>query len=186
MENITSISDEQIAKATGVPADQIRAERERRAAVNQANAAAMPGPVADAFAIMPDIEVGKYKVRPFYDIDFELLASLEHPLERILREQDSGTAVPFRGQAGWDLCWLLTHTPDECEEAVKDKSLHAKAKAGFSRMPLSGIMAIVQAVYKQLDAFWSPMLSYEAQDEEGVKKNSSLGQSLEVKTASAG
>mgnify|MGYP003349684546 CR=1 FL=1 len=55
--------------------------------IAQANATPLPGALADAFSPCQDIEVsGKgfsHKVRPFYELDFEVMQMCDHPLAKM-------------------------------------------------------------------------------------------------------
>src|SRR4051812_21874860 len=83
----------------------------------------MPGPMADAFAIQPNIKVGPYDIRPFYDFDFEVLQLINHPLYRTMAAARAGKEVPDEffpsGQAAWSLAWIMTTNPDDVEQMIQ-------------------------------------------------------------------
>jgi hypothetical protein len=57
-------------------------EQLRLEALAAARAAAtpLPGVLVDVFAPAQDVKVGPYSIRPFYDVDFETMQLIEHPL----------------------------------------------------------------------------------------------------------
>jgi hypothetical protein len=178
---------EELSKKTGLSIEQLQVEERRRRTLVQAGMTPFPGPAKDAFALSPEIEVGKFKVRPFYDIDFELLAEIKHPLYDACIKLDKEASIASRGPQAWQLCWLFTHTPEEGEAAVKDGTLDSEAKAEFSKMQLKGLTALQEVIYHQLELYWAPMMSYEEGDGDS-KKNSSLDleATTSVPTALAG
>lgn len=171
MSDIANISDEAMARASGLPVEQVRAERERRAAAGRAARVPLPGPTADAFDVSEGVKVGPHTVRPFCDGDFENLQRIGHPLNEVLTTGDAAKA-PFRGPAAWQLFWMLTRPLEESDAAIADKSLEGKARAQFAKLPLRAVLALTEAAYAELDKFWAPMLQYEAEDGGGEKKSS--------------
>lgn len=189
---------EQVAAATGLPAEKLADHFLRQ----QTNAAAMaeplPGAVRDAFAPMQDIEVGPYKVRPCYDGDIEYLSLFDHPLHEMrLRAQAAGSGeienlYQPQGPMAWELCYLFTHSLDEIDALVEEGGLDAlrkEAKKEFSRKRLAALVAISEAAIQQYGLYWQPVLSYGASesgdgDAESVKKKS-LAAAKSSMTASA-
>lgn len=154
---------------------------ERREASERAAATPLPGPLADAFSIAPEIKVGNYKVRAFLECDFEFLKALEHPLYEILIDlwQNTKTATHDffpRGQHGWEICYLFTHAADEVEALLKAGAQAFKdaAKKEFGRMPTAAIAALNKAANQQCLIAFSTTINYGASEspDEGSKKNS--------------
>ena len=153
--------------------------QERREATARASATPLPGSLADAFSLAPEIKVGKYKVRPFCEIDFEFLQALEHPLYEMLIATFSGKenkADYFpRGQVAWELCYIFTHPIDEVEELFKTGTGYVKeaAKKEFGKLPFAGVLVLHKAVLKQVMAASQTAIAYgsaEDSDSEGSKK----------------
>lgn len=141
------------------------------AAGRRAAAEPLPGPLHDAFAIQPDIAVGPYKVRPFYDIDFEYLSLLDHPLYKMISGSDHDF-VP-RGPHAWELCWIMTRDVDVSEEIIKKLGVAAlkdAARKEFGRMRLPALSDINAAIVKQLTIYWSPVIAYGAPAQEGEQE----------------
>lgn len=183
-----NLTDEQIKNATGLSQAQLDEEKIRQAAVKQANATPLPGASAAAFKINPSIKVGDYEVRPFFDCDFEFLQDLNHPLHRMVLGDGNAEGFLPRGQDAWTLCWMFTRSPDDVEDRIKVglEFVRSDAKKEFSRKQLAELVAITGAVFKQLEAYWAPVLGYEADSEDGTKKNLSSDQPAKSPTASAG
>lgn len=141
----------------------------------QAAATPLPGPLRDAFAIQPDIQVGKWSVRPFYDVDVEILQALDHPLHQMMLAGKSGKKadVEFlpRGPHAWQFCWLLTNTPDDAEQAIKDGTLADKAKKEFGKLQMGGIVKLCEVALKQMEGYWSTAVGYGAPSKEGDGAN---------------
>src|SRR5208282_406238 len=136
-------ASEKIAEAT-----------ERREAAPEAAATPLPGPLADAFAIAPDIKVGPYTVRPFLEGDFELLHALHHPLYDMLIAMFSGKPIEAdnqnRGPAAWELAVMFTHSFDEAEEMVSKGTLKDEAQKEFKRRPMAVVISLHSAIWKQI------------------------------------
>jgi hypothetical protein len=153
--------------------------QERKEVTARASATPLPGSLADAFAIAPDITVGKYKVRPFCEIDFEFLQALEHPLYDMLIATFSGKenkADYFpRGQVAWELCYIFTHPIDEVEELFKTGTGYVKeaAKKEFGKATFAGVLVLHKAVLKQVMAASQTAIAYGSatDDDDGSKKN---------------
>lgn len=163
----------------------IAAEVARRLAedalAKQAAATPLPGPLKTAFAIDPSIKVGDWSVRPFYDIDVEILQALNHPLYEMMMASMTGNPVEVtflpRGPLAWQVSWLLTHTPDDAEEAIKDGTFAEKAKAEFSRLQMGAIVALCRAALEQMQNYGKTLVSYGAPAKEGEATNPPVGQS---------
>lgn len=149
-------------------------------AVAQANAVPLPGALRDAFATAPEIEVGPYKIRPFYDADFEFLQELNHPLHEMIVASQAGKTMDTTNRKRstfWELFYLFTHPIDEID------SLFARGKEGiaelrscarkeFSRLQGPAVMALDAAIGKQLERYFDPCIGYEAAPTEGEEATS--------------
>ena len=151
--------EEQIAAT----ARQQRAEDE---AGREAAAVALPGPLANAFAPQPLIRVGKYSVRPIYDVDFEFFQHLEHPFAAFAVGSTSELEnfVPS-GKHAWNLFWLLTRPVDGADAAMSDpnrgpKWVAAEARREFSRYQIGALFAIYKAVVEQITSYAKTVLEY--------------------------
>ena len=165
---------------SGAALSVVAATTEKQEAVSRAAATPLPGPLADAFAIAPEITVGKYKVRAFLECDFEFLKELEHPLYEILIDlwQNTKTAKNDffpRGQHGWEICYLFTHSVDEVEALLKTgvQAFKDAAKAEFGKLPTAAIAALNKAANQQCLVAFSTMISYGSSEtpDDGSKKN---------------
>ena len=141
-----------------------------------ANATPMPGALRDAFSPQQDIEVGRYKVRPFYDIDFEVMQQVGHPLAKMAMGGDRyGEKVEdLRGANAWIACWLLTHDVDEVDETAQKgaEAVRKAARKEFSRLQLGGLLEISKAVLEQFSRYFSTVVGLEAaqsEDEQEAK-----------------
>lgn len=134
----------------------------------QSAATPFPGATRKAFALCPDIEVGPYKVRPFYDYDIELLGELNHPLHKVIiasmaGKKDSGDEFIPRGKEAWELCWIMTRPIEETDAALEKggiKEISSEAKKTFRKTQFGDLAAIVEVVLKQMEIYWSPVLGY--------------------------
>ena len=140
--------------------EQAKAERESTVA---ANAVPLPGALADAFSPQQDIVVGKYKVRPFYDIDFEILQMCDHPLAKMaLGGERYGEKIQdLRGQSAWLACWLLTHDVDEVDTLAQagKEAVQKAARKEFGRLQLGGLLEISKAVLEQFGRYFSTVVA---------------------------
>lgn len=141
-----------------------------------ASAVPLPGALADVFALHQDIEVGRWSVRPFYDIDFEFLQNLRHPLFGTLMKQAgqfAGEVEEFtpRGEHAWTLCWMLTRRPEVTEGYLSatggDKKLLADARKEFGMLQYRALEAVVKAAVTQMTNYWNPVISYGPAAEKG-------------------
>lgn len=143
----------------------------------RAAAAALPGPLADAFALAQGIPVGPWTVRAFCDIDFEFLAALDHPLSRMYADALLGadTAASFlpTGLPVWQAAWVLTRDPDETEAMLSKPGgkgeLSKLARKEFGKLPTKALAAFFVAIMKQVELSSSTAVKYEeaAEEKEG-------------------
>lgn len=168
-----NLTPAQVAEAEKYLAAKIQQEKQESSAANRAAIIPLPGPLADAFSLHPDIIVGNWKVRPFYDVDVELLAAVKHPLYEYLlaglegRECDA-KYVP-RGPKAWLAAWIFTREPEEAEKGIIDGSAEAKAKAEFGKLQLRALVDLNSAIVKQCSRYSETMIAYapEKTTEEG-------------------
>lgn len=137
---------------------------------------ALPGPLRDAFALNPNIQVGEFSVRPFYDADFEFLSWLNHPMAGIgpqflLGNDDATVAQKFEavvtniipsGPSFWQLAWLLTRDVMTCDAEFKKgvESVRTAARLEFGAMRSGALRALHLAVFQQFNSYWSTTLDY--------------------------
>jgi hypothetical protein len=150
--------------------------QERRDAAIMASATPLPGPLADAFAVAPDIKVGSYSVRPFLEGDFELLKALSHPLYDMLIAMFSGKPSEAdylnRGPQAWELCVLFTRSFDEAEKMVAEGVLKDLAQMEFKKQNTAVVVKLHSAIIKQVMLASSTAIAYgSSEDGEGSKKN---------------
>ena len=151
--------------------DQIKATRQQQKLVDQAATAAvgmaLPGPAADAFALNPSIQVGKYSVRPIFDVDFEYFQMLKHPFASVAAGQSEELEkfVP-RGPSGWVLFYVLTNPPEYIESILTGKDgvedLHRCAKHEFGQYRLAALFSLYSAVIEQFKIFANMAVPYVA------------------------
>lgn len=166
--NLTSPEVE--AKVAEMVAKTQAVDREAAAALSEP----LPGPTRDVFAIVQDIPVGKWKVRPFYDLDFVLLEELQHPLSKIIKvslagEKTNDDYIPS-GVSAWQLFWVMTRPPEETEALLRDNDLallNQSAKSEFGRLSFAALVKLYEAVVKQIGTCTSGNIAYGAPTEEG-------------------
>ena len=151
----------------------IAQQRSEDAAGKFAASLALPGPLVDVFAPQPDIKVGKYTVRPFFDADFEYLQFLKHPFAAFAVGQTAAleTFVP-RGPEAWQLFWIMTNPVETVDAEFSnhgEAGVKAAAKKEFGSYQLGALFALYQAVVKQLTIYASSVVGYGPADtgEEG-------------------
>lgn len=147
-----------------------------RQVVAEANATPLPGALGNAFTPCQNITVkaeGKeFTVRPFYEIDFEVLQMCEHPLAKMaLGGERYGEQVKdLRGEHAWVACWLLTTDVDTVDTVAEDgpKAVRKAARKVFSRMQLGGVLSVSKAVLEQFSLYFSTVVGLEeGGDKEG-------------------
>lgn len=138
-------------------------------AAARANTIPLPGPLADAFSVAPEIKVGKYTVRPFYDADFEFLQTLNHPLHELMIESQAGGKIDSSKQkrsSVWELFYIFTHEINDvdalfCQGEEGIKTLKAEARKEFSRLQGPAVVALDAAIGRQMERYWSPCIKYD-------------------------
>lgn len=124
-----------------------------------------PGAAGDVFGVPADIKVGQWSVRPFYDLDVELLKAINHPLYRDMLDGMEGKAPSSgfvaRGPDAWILAWILTRTTDAAEGLLSEpEKCHNEARREFGVLRLPGIAAVVEACVEQMGRYSSTVLEY--------------------------
>ena len=156
------------------------------AAGRQAAGTPLPGATADAFAPQPDIKVGSYSIRPFYDADFKTLQFLENPLCKMLaasfkgeKSEEDGEKIMREvsyGQHAWDICFVLTTPPREVAAILKKGGAAALKDAAQEKfgetLPTGAVIKLVMAAIDQMNKSWATMLGYGSP---GEKKEGALG-----------
>jgi hypothetical protein len=120
--------------------------------------------VLDFFSI---VCVFEWRFWNFYDIDFEILQHLKHPLYEFMmsalhpKTGDSGEEdfMPV-GQQGRELALLFTVTPDEAEAMMSQGTFSDEARARFRRYNAIQLIEITKAVSTQMALYWSPAVAY--------------------------
>jgi hypothetical protein len=138
----------------------------------QANAIPFPGALRDAFSPEQNIQVGQYTVRPFYELDFEVLQMVDHPLARMALGGDKfGEKLQdLRGRYAWVACWLLTHSLDEVDEVSQKgaESVLAASRREFGRKQLGDVLEVSKAVLEQFGRYFATVVGLvPAEEEEG-------------------
>lgn len=167
-------------------AAKVREQRLEDQAAKIALATPRPGPLRDVFASQQDIKVSKYSVRPFFDVDFEYLQELDHPLANcaVGNIEDLESFIP-RGPKAWQLFWLMTTPVVEVDKAFVaggPEAVKAAARAEFSKYQLGALYALYQAVVKQLLVYASSVVGYDS--DSGESENDEKG-AAEAKKSSA-
>jgi len=136
-----------------------------------------PGALADVFKSQPDIEVGKYKVRPFYDLDFEFLQELSHPFSTFAvgDTKEIDEFVP-RGPKAWQLFWIMTTPVTDVEALFKSggiKGVQEASRAEFGQYQLGALFSLYKAVVSQLMIYAKSVVGYSAIEPESDDKEAS-------------
>lgn len=139
----------------------------KQAAVNP-----FPGPLGDVFAVPASIPVGKWSVRPFYDLDVELLKFLNHPLYQDMtagmRGEEPSSGFVSRGPDAWILAWIMTRDTDAAEALLANrKQCEDEARREFGKLRLPAIAQIVEACVRQMGLYSSTSLQYGAAEQKG-------------------
>ena len=144
-----------------------------RAAEQEAGALPLPGPAGDAFSTGP-IQVGEFSVRKIVAYDWRILQRLNNSLLRQLSAVGNGEAVESDDDSEWQLIWILTHTVDEVDEALKagDFSRFCRNEIGGLDGPL--VAALCEAVTEQIRRSVATAIKYGEKTKEGEKKITQL------------
>ena len=166
---------ENIGDLPGNPLGKIIQAAETNAVADAATATALPGALREVFSPTPAIELGggKYKIRPFYDADWEILEALQHPI----RNLKSGEVESYKptGPDARMLAWLFTRPIKEVRETVRRvgiAGLRDLADDAFYEFGIGEHIAVSKAVYRQIELYWAPVIKYAADAADGEKKTS--------------
>lgn len=179
--NPTLTSPEIEAKVAEMAAKTQAVDKEAAGALSEP----FPGPTRDIFATAQDIVVGKWKVRPFYDLDFLLLEELEHPVSKIMKASMAGEDIKDdyvpSGPSAWQLFWIMTRPPEETEELLAEKEiafLNSNARKEFGKLSFAVLVKLYEAVVKQIGICTSGNVAYGAPTEEGEARQATSPKSL--------
>lgn len=160
-------------------AEKVLAMRDEASSLNRASATALPGPLADAFAIAQDIVVGPYRIRAFFDIDYEFFAMLKHPLDEFFKQAVEGKEPDVKkflpsGMPAWQSFFIMTTPVDDIEKILQEpngvEELNKQAKAKFSRLQPRALAALFEAVMKQINISNSTAVEHGPALAEGEKE----------------
>lgn len=145
--------------------EKIEQSRRENEVAGIANAIPLPGALRDAFSPQQNIDVGKYKVRPFLDMDFEVLQLCEHPLAKMAMggEKYGEKIQDLRGPNAWLACWLMTHDADEVDTIAQmgREAVQKAARKEFGRLQLGGLLEISKAVLEQFGRYFATVVILE-------------------------
>lgn len=147
--------------------------QQEQALVTQANATPLPGALRDAFAVVPEISVGHYKVRAIVDRDWEYLQQLDHPLHKHVNGTPSMGEM-ITGKFAWQACYIFTHSFPEIKAMLKNSGLdgfRTAAENEFEILNLAQLIEIVKAIMQQVEIYWSPVIGHTPSDGDDSKKN---------------
>lgn len=136
----------------------------------------LPGPTKEAMAVCKDIPVGRWKVRPICDGDFEVLSELNHPICKLMALQfdmayhgkEAGDTAGFegynpRGPSMWQLAWIMTRPARTVLAAMRGRGvagLKTAAEDEFFEQPTALLVELYLAVAKQMSEYWSTTQGY--------------------------
>lgn len=150
----------------------------------------LPGNARKIFSITPDIKVGPWTVRPFYDGDFDILESLDHPLLRWMSDKDIESRLKhykMRGLAAWQLLWLMTTPIGEIEELYDAGTLSEELKVRplktFRRIQQPELQELHAAIFDQVSVYWGAASTY---GKDAAKEGGDPPSSGQPSTESAG
>ncbi len=132
----------------------------------EAAAVPFPGPLHDVYAGQQEIPVlgGRWKVRMFWDADFETLEQLNHPLASFLAAAMVGKTQDINGYTGrgvtaWQVNWILTRPVRVVSEFIRQQgpsALTDKAREEFGELQLHELSHFIGPVMEQLTRYWAP------------------------------
>ena len=154
--------------------EQISAEnRTEDTAATRAASEPLPGPLKVAFATVTGIQAGKWTVRRMCDWDYETLCEVKHPFANELRSfmvkagldeatAEEGEKFRPRGPAMWQLAWWFTRPSAEVEKVIRTGNAWKNDAADeFGQCRLLDYKQILEAIYSQVEVYWSTNLGYE-------------------------
>lgn len=162
----------------GLPPEKLQELLLNKAAATEAAKAPFPGPLRKAFTTPLTKTVGPFKVRPFFDGDYDILAALEHPLQLFLSNSLSEDAwgkklKTIRGQDAWNLCHLFTTPAAASFEILANEENLAKfkieARDRFSTFQLSDLVLIQTVVFDNYLSCYTTVAELESIDDSKKK-----------------
>ena len=140
-----------------------------KAAEQAAGALPLPGSVGDAFSTGP-IQVGQFSVRKIVAYDWRILQRLNNSLLRQLSTVGSDNPVESDDDSEWQLIWILTHTLDEVDHALKQGNFDSLCRNEIGGLDSPIVVQLMDAVVEQIRRSISTVLSYSEKEQEGEKK----------------
>jgi hypothetical protein len=155
-----------------------------KAAEKEAGALPLPGPAGDAFSSGP-IQVGEFSVRKVVAYDWRILQKLNNSLLRQLSAVGNGQQIDSDDDSEWQLIWILTHTLDEVDAALKAGNFNAKCRNEIGGLDGPLVTELCEAVMEQIKRSVSTALKYAEKSDAAEKKITQLATDIQ-QTASAG
>lgn len=169
----------------------------------QAQAVLFPGPLKQVFAPKQDIDVRSWKVRPFYDADWETFAALNHPIDDLRKQamanvragktQDEVNTerMEVRGPMVWQMAYVLTTPCREVRKLLREKGvagLNDAAEEKFCETDAFELKDLAEAVMEQMGRYFAPTIGHGPADigKDGEAPASPPQSSASTLTASAG
>jgi hypothetical protein len=139
-----------------------------------------PGSSKAAFDIFPNKQAGPFSIRPFYDGDFDILESINHPLIAWVSEPEESRKSkypPTRGKTAWEIMWLLSTPIEEIEERFEKgtlkNDLEKLPRLKFGRLRAEALAEIYGVIYEQLSLYWDSSATFQAKKEDDKEAASS-------------
>ena len=128
----------------------------------EAATSTLPGPLKDVWALVPDIQVGPFKVRRFVDGDFIRLAAFDHKLNSFSAVSAWLENPEPSGKEAWLLNWMLTRPTKEVKEAIKSgpEKVREQAEEVFSELGGMQLALIMRAIVEQLAVYLGTRVEY--------------------------
>ena len=153
------VINEEVLK--GIAETQARQAEEDKDGLKAATSA-LPGPLKDVWALVPDIQEGPYKIRRFVDGDFVRLAAFGHKLSSFSAVGDWLQNPEPSGKDAWLLNWMMTRSTKQVKEAITTgpEKVIAAAEEEFSELSGIQLAMIMRAVVKQLSIYLGTRVEY--------------------------
>jgi hypothetical protein len=141
-----------------------------REAAREAGALPLPGAAGDAFSTGP-IQVGEFSVRKIVAYDWRILQKLNNSLVKQLSAMSVGqSAADSDDDSEWQLIWILTHTLDEVDTALKAGGFESRCRNEIGGLDGGLVSGLCEAVQEQIRRSISTALKYSEKSNEGEKK----------------
>jgi hypothetical protein len=140
-----------------------------------------PGTSKNAFNVFPNKKAGPYDIRPFYDGDFDILESINHPLIAFIAEPEETRIKklpPENGKTAWQIMWLFTRSIEEIEDRFDKGTLQSDferlPRKEFGKLRREALREIYGAIYEQMSIYWDSSAAFQAkkEDEEAASSTS--------------